>query len=205
MSGFLYHYHPVEPATWFYLSSLLMIGLFFKFSRFWSVRNLDLVLLILLAPGLLFIHYGKLSYHRELWESQRAASATMNEGTGAPIVNGDVAAADSADESILSSDVDTEQTRTGQREALSTGDRDGELLTDAAPVDEGAVDGDTETVEDMADLEPPLSSGQQAQKYGYLWLYGAGMLVLARLLADPTMVRRPLLEPNLSAGGLTFI
>ena len=59
MSEFLYQYHPVEPATWFYLSSLLTIGLYFKFSRLWSIRNLDLVLLILLAPGLLFVHYGR--------------------------------------------------------------------------------------------------------------------------------------------------
>ncbi len=59
MSEFLFYYQPIEPATWFYLSSLLMIGLFFKFGRLWSVRNLDLLLLILLAPGLLFIHYGR--------------------------------------------------------------------------------------------------------------------------------------------------
>ena len=37
-----------------------MIGLFFKFSRFWSVRNLDLLMLILLAPGLLMVHFGQL-------------------------------------------------------------------------------------------------------------------------------------------------
>ena len=30
-------------------------------------------------------------------------------------------------------------------------------------------------------------------------------MLLTRLLLDPTMVRRPLLEPNLSLGGLTFI
>src|SRR5262249_43890448 len=29
--------------------------LFFKFSRFWSVRNLDLVLLFVLAPGMMLI------------------------------------------------------------------------------------------------------------------------------------------------------
>ncbi len=58
MSEFLFHYEKVAPTTWAYLSSLLMIGLFFKFSRFWSVRNVDLVLLILLAPGLLLYHYG---------------------------------------------------------------------------------------------------------------------------------------------------
>src|SRR6056297_836702 len=60
MSEFLFQYHAVEPTTWVYLSSLLMIGLFFKFSRLWSIRNLDLILLILLAPGLLMIHYGQI-------------------------------------------------------------------------------------------------------------------------------------------------
>ncbi len=59
MSQFLFQYHAVSPTTWVYLSSLLMVGLFFKFSRFWSVRNLDLIMLILLAPGLLLIHFGQ--------------------------------------------------------------------------------------------------------------------------------------------------
>ena len=58
MSEILFHYQKVNPTTWVYLSSLLMIGLYFKFGRFWSVRNLDLVLLILLAPGLLIAQYG---------------------------------------------------------------------------------------------------------------------------------------------------
>ena len=60
MSDFLFQYQPVQPTTWVYLSSLLLIGLFFKFGRLWSVRNLDLLLLILLGPGLLMIHYGQL-------------------------------------------------------------------------------------------------------------------------------------------------
>src|SRR3954469_7375720 len=55
MSEFLFQYEKVNPISWAYLSSLLTIGLFFKFNRFWSVRNLDLVLLILLAPGLLMV------------------------------------------------------------------------------------------------------------------------------------------------------
>ena len=60
MSEFLLNYKRVDPTTWVYLSSLLSLGLFFKFNRFWSVRNLDLILLILLAPGLLLVHYGSL-------------------------------------------------------------------------------------------------------------------------------------------------
>ncbi|MEY4177892.1 MAG: hypothetical protein RLY70_1466, partial [Planctomycetota bacterium] len=42
MSELLFHYEKVNPTTWAYLSSLMMIGLYFKFSRIWSVRNLDL-------------------------------------------------------------------------------------------------------------------------------------------------------------------
>jgi len=36
-----------------------MIALYFKFNRFFSIRNLDLVGLISLAPALLMIQYGQ--------------------------------------------------------------------------------------------------------------------------------------------------
>ena len=44
----------MQPTTWAYLASLLVIALYFKFNRIWSVRNWDLVGLILLAPALDF-------------------------------------------------------------------------------------------------------------------------------------------------------
>ncbi len=100
MQEILYDYKPMSPTTWVYLSSLIMIAVYFKFRRFWSVRNLDLVGLILFAPGLLLVARG-----REL---------------------------------------------------------------------------------------------------GYLWLFVVGGFFLLRMLADSAMVRRPLLEPNLSASGLSF-
>mgnify|MGYP004151974061 CR=1 FL=1 len=53
-----FDYQPIAHSTWAYLSSLLMLALFFKFNRFWSVRNFDLLLIILLAPGILLIDYG---------------------------------------------------------------------------------------------------------------------------------------------------
>src|SRR5579859_7725287 len=58
MSEILFQYDKVPPTTWVYLSSLLTICLYFKFSRLWSVRNLDLIGLILFAPGLLMVAYG---------------------------------------------------------------------------------------------------------------------------------------------------
>ena len=79
----------------------MTIGIYFKFRRFWSVRNVDLMGLIAFAPGLLLVAY-------------------------------------------------------------------------------------------------------QQERLGYLWLFVVGAAYLVRLLIDPVMVRRPLLEPNLSVDGLTF-
>ncbi len=89
------------PTTWFFVSTLIILAMFFKFNRFWSVRNLDLIGLILFTPGLT---------------------------------------------------------------ALAMSD----------------------------------------DQWGYAWLFAIGFLMAVRMLFDTVMVRRPLLEPNLTPGGLTF-
>src|SRR3989337_2849378 len=89
-----------------------MIALYFKFNRVFSVRNWDLLGLILLAPALLMVQYG---------------------------------------------------------------------------------------------LEHP--GGDEADRVayaGYIWLFAVSGVFLLRLLLDAFMVRRPLLDPNLTVGGLTF-
>ncbi len=58
MSEFLFRYERLEPTTWAYLSAILIVALFFKFNRIFSIRNLDLVLLLLLAPGLICVRLG---------------------------------------------------------------------------------------------------------------------------------------------------
>jgi hypothetical protein len=57
MHGLLPEYE-INPATWFYLSSLLTIGIFFKFYRLASIRNFDLLALIAVSPGLLWVSRG---------------------------------------------------------------------------------------------------------------------------------------------------
>src|SRR4029077_8119743 len=59
MREVLVQYDPVNPTTWGYLASLLMIALYFKFNRILSVRNLDLLGLVALAPALLMVEYGR--------------------------------------------------------------------------------------------------------------------------------------------------
>lgn len=54
MEEILSGYRVNEP-TWFYLSLLLILAVFFKFGRIWSIRNLDLCLLLSLSPGLLLV------------------------------------------------------------------------------------------------------------------------------------------------------
>lgn len=100
MQEILFEYE-MHPTTWVYLSSLLIIGIYFKFRRLFSVRNLDLLGLLTFSPGLLLVAHGQ-------------------------------------------------------------------------------------------------------EQWGYNWLFVTSALFLVRLLVDPLMVRRPLLEPNLSASGLTF-
>jgi hypothetical protein len=113
MSEILFQYQRVNPTTWAYLASLLMIALYFKFNRVWSVRNGDLLGLILFAPALLMVQYG----------------VTHSGGERAAVV----------------------------------------------------------------------------EHIGYIWLFSVNGLFLLRLLLDAFMVRRPLLEPNLTTGGLTFL
>jgi hypothetical protein len=157
MSDFLPHYQKVDPTTWAYLSSLLMIGIFFKFSRFWSVRNLDIVLLILLAPGLIL--------------TQRGFTTLLNAPPPPTIKAAESAPGDSA----KPSDGATAATTIGANE-----------LPEPPP------------------LPDEIIRGRQLVKGGFLWLLAVSLALLVRLLLDPTMVRRPLLEPNLSTGGMLF-
>lgn len=55
--------YAVNEPTWFYLSFLLICAVFVRFQRLWSLRNLDLLALLLVSPGLLVVrHYPAAGY-----------------------------------------------------------------------------------------------------------------------------------------------
>ena len=54
------------PTTWFYLSSLLIFAVFGRFNRILSVRNLDVLTLVLLSPGLVYVAMGS-AFQGYLW------------------------------------------------------------------------------------------------------------------------------------------
>ncbi len=53
MDGSLVANLGIGPGTWMFLALLSCLTLFFKFGRIWSIRNLDLLLLFALAPGMM--------------------------------------------------------------------------------------------------------------------------------------------------------
>lgn len=224
MGDALFQYHRIEPTTWVYLSSFLMIGLFFKFNRIWSVRNLDLALLILVAPGLLMVHHGA----RMRLEAQRAAkpvAATtvaadapdadtadpLTKGTPAPEANPDtstvatVAADESTDEPAkvvaptTPPNENEDEAATPETIAKQSEEKASAATADTAPP------GNIDSPGAPADNTPPLPPGSSLEWWGYACLLGASGLWTIRLLIDSTMTRRPLLEPNLTVGGLTFL
>ncbi len=140
MQTVLYQYE-LNPTTWVYLSSFLMIVVFFKFRRFFSVRNLDLLGLIAMAPGLLMVAHG---------------------------------------------------TTTNSPASAATSQVDSSAQAAAPPLGRPAAD-------------RPAAGDPSIAEWGYVWLFVVGAFFMIRLLSDPLMVRRPLLEPNLSADGLTFL
>jgi hypothetical protein len=177
MSQFLLYYQRPEPATWVYLSSFLTIGLYFAFHRFWSIRNVDILLLILLGPGLLLVHEGR----KQEFAADSSGKATMLVAQTVPSTDFPPASPDAA-------------------EVNSDGSLDGPPMTER----EGA--GEPSIVVPMADDGENINSpAKRKQMRGFVWLFIVEAVILLRLLFDPMMVRRPLLDPNLTNGGLVFI
>ncbi len=48
----------IEDATWFYLSFFLIVTVYFRFSRIFSLRNVDLLLILAISPGILLVRSG---------------------------------------------------------------------------------------------------------------------------------------------------
>lgn len=165
MSEFLLYYRRPDPTTWVYMSSFLTIGLFFVFRRFWSIRNLDILLLILLAPGLLMVNEG---YRRQTRLDREIART------------------------IALQDPVRQTWVTQQANAPAVKDS---IVTDEQPEDDV-----------LSSLQiAAYQSAVNLRRTGFIWLFGIEFLLLIRMLLDPLMVRRPLLDPNLTTGGLNFI
>ena len=183
MSEFPFGYKIIPIISWTYLSSLLMIALYFKFNRFWSVRNLDLLMIILLAPGLLMVSAGAKLENRFNAEQARQVAKLVDGATE------DSETIDSGGTGIDRSSPDTvNEANNGNAEE--------------PPVE---ANDDSEQESKSMPITEKLERARSLQRNGFVCLFLIAGLFAIRMLVDPMMVRRPMLDPNLSIGGLTFL
>ncbi|MEZ6135513.1 MAG: hypothetical protein R3C53_11445 [Pirellulaceae bacterium] len=175
MSHLLLYYQRPEPATWVFLASFLLLSIYFVFHRFFCVRNLDILLLVLLAPGLMMVYEG-----RKMKADEIANIQSENLAGSYPA---------------------------GQLKAANTKWIAFQLKPDAsiAPDEPSIADSEATQGEYLDEAQPQKWSAASLEFYGFAGLLIASGLLLIRMLIDPALVRRPLLVPNLSIGGLSFI
>ena len=79
--------------------------------------------------------------------------------------------------------------------------RSDEVASDGIPSDGSDVAAGGESGRGDGDGD----GAETIQRAGFIWLFAVQACILTRLLLDSLMVRRPLLNPNLTTGGLNFI
>ena len=188
MNFFPFAFEPIAATTWGYLASLLMLALFFKFNRCWSIRNLDLFLIILLAPGLLMIDAGRRMEVRAALMQQAEPTIESNDLANVPV--------QMVSYVRWQSDPIESPPSAGSDDLTSVQN----LVPRVAPLAAGAQVGLQSGL-----LTRDINYAKWLQRSGYIWMFAIGSLFLTRLLLDPLLVRRPRLEPNLSIGGLVFL
>ncbi|MCR9291432.1 MAG: hypothetical protein NXI32_01855 [bacterium] len=195
MSHLLLYYQRPEPATWVFLSSFLLLSIYFVFHRFFSVRNLDIVLLILLAPGLMMVYEGR---RRQLAAEPAISAAALAEvRTERPEVILTAARLTQVQPAEGAGSNTAEASFSGSIGGLQPDDAGNAEVPDAATL--GAPSYPRPNDEQVA--WPPT----RIEFYGFASLLIACALLMIRMLIDPALVRRPLLVPNLTIGGLSFI
>jgi hypothetical protein len=200
----------------------LTIGLYFVFHRFWSIRNLDLVLLILLAPGLLIVYEGRqLELEERASQSHQIALRSGQQTKSLvekfltlvePLPLYALSPRDSLqDEAVRNSLTVVEDKSSTARndEALvlpeDTASATTELAEAPPAVNSGTVEGGPIDVVPAAEKPDDSFTSSELQRIGFLYLLTIQAFILVRMMLDPIMSRRPLLDPNLTAGGLMFL
>lgn len=208
MDVFPFDYVPIPPTTWAYLSSFLLLALFFKFNRFWSVRNLDLLLIILLAPGLLLIDAGR-RWVVEYDAEQARVVLQINQAKTAAAENGKSEKADL--EKLRNGTGDSDAAKGGDKKPSydavnKAGEKRASDYTSQISDGNRKLEDKTGLMSDGSEKKTPirLTKGHHWQRWGYYWLFGVGVILMFRMLFDSNLKRRPNLEPNLSIGGLVF-
>lgn len=159
-------------VAWWLYSALLLFAIFFRFSRVFSIRNLDLCLLLVLA----LCATATLKYRDEIWAPEAQESSD-----GEDSIKGNVVAS-RADDPTAASEVQ-------------------KVGTDSVP-ETGSATTDVIVAETPKTPAPTLHPGYT---WGSTILLVTSFLLIIRLVFDESLTRRPRLDQNLNAAGITFL
>jgi hypothetical protein len=160
LSGSIFlDFHLPNATTWFYMSLVLVVVIFFRFDRFLCLRNWDLLTLFLVTPALLLLHEAR----------QQKSVAAYSHITG----------------------------QVGVACGISSNLTAGPAATYTALVEVSGL---------CSAPRPTLfKEADSAVWRAYLWVALGSVYFLLRSLLDLGVVRRPVLSPNLNAGGLILL
>ena len=186
---------PVADLPWLAYASLLVIAVYFRFSRALTIRNLDLILTLFIATAVVVsTHFRDETYVADAAVSVDDASIALNEQNSAsiqPNPAGEVVSTN-AEEDLKSPD--SSQPAAEITNAISESGEDitsnGERSAETVP----AVEANS-----TPDVRHPMYT------WSSLALVVLAVLLVIRLLFDESLTRRPRLDQNLNQGGLAFL
>ncbi len=196
----------VESPTWLLYVSLLVIAVFFRFSRLLSVRNLDLVLMLLLSTALVVSAASKPKPGAEIVSTGAQVTAlTSVTDSNAKSEN---APAQDTSSTTAKTELPVDASTTSPEVAVVATEVTIENSPDKPPL--GAV-GEAQLV--TPDAEKPAeelvatngSRGSPLYQWSSIAVLSLSILLIIRLTFDESLTRRPRLEQNLNQAGLTFL
>ena len=195
---------PVEDLPWLVYASLLVIAVYFRFSRALTIRNLDLMLILLIAAAVVvYSHFRDEPFYVAADEPVPVAVSEVNATSFAiPSQNltGEAIPSDAVVESPttvitdLAVAVETNANKANPGMPLESPPAEirsaGVLVAEASP---------QSAVRPLVIVDHPLST------WSSLALVALAVLLVVRLLLDESLTRRPRLDQNLNQAGLTFL
>ena len=204
----------VTNPTWLAYVAFLVIAVFFRFSRFLTIRNLDLTLLLLLSTAIVVSGV----YRDKAW----VVSAKEDSGLAASMTEETPTKKEaSADGPNGAASQDPAASRTMPTAVVVNSDSGSENAKDSTAPDESlavvnsSAGGLPAEVSAADSAENTQQASSESSDKGpmphpiYTWatvtLMGLTILLIVRLLYDESLTRRPRLDQNLNQAGITFL
>lgn len=185
---------PVADLPWLAYASLLVIAVYFRFSRALTIRNLDLILTLLIAAAVVvsthfrdetYIAAAAVPVHDAPNEQDSASIQTNSPGEVLPAPAGEDSKSPGSSEPAA--EVKNVSSKSG---AAISATSNGEPTADASQ-----------------NVEANLTTHIRHPMYTWssLALVVLAVLLVIRLLFDESLTRRPRLDQNLNQAGLAFL